>query len=65
MLDRTKENLAELIGLAQLCGHNARTANSRDVARTLWKMANEYAERAAKLSNGERPNIGDAPALLK
>lgn len=59
------ETLAEMIEMAQLCARNARVANSRGVARTLWKMATEYRERAAKLDNGRMPDIGDRPVLLK
>jgi hypothetical protein len=59
------DKLAEMIEMAELCARNARAANSRGVARTLWKMANEYAERAAKLDNGRMPEIDDPPALLK
>ena len=59
------ESLADLIDMAELCARNARAANSQGAARTLWKMATEYAQRAAKLDNGRMPNIGDPPAILK
>jgi len=59
------ETLVDLIELAHLSARNARVTNSREVARTLWKMATEYAERASKLDHGKMPDIGEPPALLR
>ena len=59
------ETLAQLNGLAELCARNARQANTRDVAQTLWRMATEYADKAAKMDGGKLPDIGPPPTLLK
>jgi hypothetical protein len=59
---QTSDDFAEL---ARLCAAQARLTNSREVAHALWKMANDYQQRAAQRDSGRLPNIGDLPALLK
>jgi hypothetical protein len=51
----------EYIAMARLCAKNSRTAQTKDVAAQLWKMAREYQEKAGKLDNGKLPDIGNAP----
>ena len=59
---QTYEELAEL---ARMCANNARIANCKEVADALWKMATEYAEKAAKLDSGVLPDIGKPPPWLE
>jgi hypothetical protein len=49
--------------LATMSARNARISTSKEVARELWKMAQEYQAEAAKL--GRMPDIGDPPQGLK
>jgi len=53
-----------LVDLARICAAQSRLTTSKDVAQTLWRLATDYLERAAKL-DGRRPDIGDPPALLR
>jgi hypothetical protein len=50
---------ADLVQLARICMRQARIAQSRDVADVLRQMAAEYQDKAAKLTGGEFPDIGD------
>lgn len=59
---QTSDDLEEL---AKVCAAQARLTQSRDVAASLWKMARDYQERAAKLDGGKLPDIGEPPDLLK
>ena len=59
---QTFEDFAEL---ARVCAAQARLTNSRDIAQALWKMANDYQERAAQRDSGQLPDIGAPLALLK
>jgi hypothetical protein len=47
----------ELLELASLCARNARISSDREVARELWKMAQEYQAEAAKRDNGRLPEF--------
>jgi hypothetical protein len=47
----------ELIELANLCARNARISSEKEVARELWKMAQEYQAEATKLNNGRLPEF--------
>ena len=51
----------EAFELATMCARNARISTDKDVARELWKMAQEYQAEAAKLDNGRQPELGDPP----
>ena len=55
---QTYEELAEL---ARICARNARIATNKQVVAELWKMAVEYAHKAAKLDSGTLPDIGKRP----
>jgi hypothetical protein len=44
---------------------NARSASTKQAARELWKIAQEYQAEAAKLDNGRLPDLGDPPQGLK
>jgi|HubBroStandDraft_6_1064221.scaffolds.fasta_scaffold8525557_1 hypothetical protein len=55
---QTYEELAEL---ARICARNARITTNKQVAAELWKMAGEYAHKAAKLDSGTLPDIGKPP----
>ena len=59
---QTFEDFAEL---ARVCAAQARLTNSREVAHALWKMANDYQERAAQLDSGQLPDVGDPPAFAE
>jgi len=59
------ETASDLAELAKICAAQARLTTSREVARSLWKLAADYQERAAKVDSGELPDIGDPPAVLK
>jgi hypothetical protein len=50
----------DLVELAQMCAHNARSAATEEVARELWQMAEEYQAKAATL--GSTPEIGAPPS---
>jgi hypothetical protein len=51
----------DCVAMARLCAKNARTAQTKEVARQLWKMAREHQAKAAELNNGELPHIGSPP----
>jgi len=54
----------EALQLAHMCAVNARLTTEKDVARELWKMAQEYQAEAAKLDSGTLPDLGPPPAGL-
>ena len=57
---------SEAFELALMSARNARSASTKQVARELWKMAQEYqAEAAAKLGNGRVLDLGSPPDSLK
>jgi hypothetical protein len=51
----------DLTELAKICAQHARIAADRSMATSLWKLAEEYQARAAKLDSGKSPDIGEAP----
>ena len=51
----------EALELAVMSARNARLSANKQVARELWKIAQEYQAEAAKLANGRLPDIGDPP----
>ena len=55
----------DLIELVRVCAAHARMTTDRSTALTLWQLAIEYQQRAAKLDAGILPDIGDPPAFLK
>jgi hypothetical protein len=48
----------ELVELARICWRNSQTAGTQQVALTLRRMATEYLQEAAKLDDGNVPDIG-------
>jgi hypothetical protein len=42
---------SEALELAVMSARNARTSSNKEVARELWKMAQEYQAEAAKLAS--------------
>ena len=54
----------DLVDLVRICSRNAYLASSTDVAATLWKMAIEYRDKAAKLDSGRVLDIGEPPPWL-
>ena len=56
---------SEALELALMSARNARSASTKQVARELWKMAQEYQADAAKLGNGRAPDLGSPPDTLK
>jgi hypothetical protein len=56
---------SEAFELAMMCARNARLASTKQVARELWKMAQEYQAEAAKLGNGKVPDLGSPPQGLE
>ena len=54
----------ESLELAEMCARNARIASNKDVARELWKMAQEYQAEVASLVNGALPELGDPPSSM-
>ena len=52
----------QLVELARLCANQARATSAKDVAATLWRMAQEYQQKAARLDSGELPDIGEKPS---
>jgi hypothetical protein len=54
----------DVIGLARICAMSARLAETEDVARTLWEIANEYREKAMAAGSGDLIDIGPPPAGL-
>ena len=54
----------ESLELAEMCARNARIASNKDVARELWKMAQEYQAEVAKLDDGRLPELGNPPQGL-
>jgi hypothetical protein len=43
----------------------ARGASNKQVARELWKIAQEYQAEAAKVDSDRVPDIGDPPARVR
>ena len=43
-----REDYADLVELAKICGRHSREANTRGVAAELWKLARDYQQRAAR-----------------
>jgi len=56
---------SEAFELALMSARNARSASTEQVARELWKMAQEYQAEAAKLGKGRVPDLGSPPYRLK
>jgi len=54
---------SEASELATMCARNARLSSTKQVARELWKMAQEYQSEAAQL--GTMPDLGDPPQGLE
>ena len=59
---RTYSEAAEL---AKMCARNARASSEKQVARELWKMAQEYQAEAAKLDDGRLLDLGTAPQWVE
>jgi len=47
-----------------LCANQARATSAKDVTATLWRMAQEYQRKAARLDSGKLPDIGEKPSDL-
>jgi len=58
----TMQTYEELIELARMCAKNAHIATMKEVARELWKMANEYRAKAMALDTSKPINIGEPPS---
>jgi len=56
---------SEVLELAMMSARNARCASTQQAARELWKIAQEYQAKAAKLDNGRMPDIGEPPQELE
>jgi hypothetical protein len=54
----------QLVELARLCHNQARATSAKDVAATLWSMAQGYQQKAARLDSGKLPDIGEKPSDL-
>ena len=54
---------SEAFELATMCARNARLSTDKQVAQELWKMAQEYRAKAAKL--GRMPDLGNPPQGLE
>ena len=54
---------SEAFELAIMCARNAHQSTNKQVARELWKMAQEYQAEAAKL--GRMPDLGNPPQGLE
>jgi hypothetical protein len=55
----------QALELAMMCARNARLSSNKQVARELWKMAQEYQAEAAKLDDGRLPSLGNQPQWLQ
>jgi hypothetical protein len=56
---------SEALELALMSAGNARSASTKQAARELWKIAQEYQAQAAKLGNGRGvPDLGSPPDRL-
>jgi hypothetical protein len=56
---------SDAIKLAEMSARCARLASNKQTARELWKIAQEYQAKAAKLNGGTPPDIGDPPQGLE
>jgi hypothetical protein len=65
MWETAMHTYSEASELALMSARNARSASTKQVARELWKMAQEYQAEAAKLGNGRVPDLGSPPDGLK
>jgi hypothetical protein len=52
---------SEVLELALISARNARLTSNKQVARELWKIAEEYQAEAAKLGDGKLPDLGNPP----
>jgi len=52
---------SEALDLAMMSARSARLSSNQQVARELWKIAQEYQAEAAKLDNGRLPDLGNPP----
>jgi hypothetical protein len=52
---------SEAIKLAEMSARRAHCASTKQIARELWKIAQEYQAEAGKLNGGTPPDIGDPP----
>ena len=52
---------SEALELALMSARNARLSSTKQAARELWKMAQEYLAEAAKLGDGKLPDLGEPP----
>ena len=57
--DAAMHTYSEVLELAMMSARNARLASTKQAARELWKIAQEYQAEAARL--GEMPDIGNPP----
>jgi hypothetical protein len=55
----------EALELATMCARNARISTDKNMARELWKMAQEYQAEVAELDNGRLPELGSPPHGLQ
>jgi hypothetical protein len=51
----------DMFELAVMSARSARLASNKQVARELWKIAQEYQAEAAKVDSDRMPDIGDPP----
>jgi hypothetical protein len=56
---------AELLEVAHVLAMQSHVTASKEVARELWRLAQDYQVRAAALHEGRLPNIGDPPTKLE
>jgi hypothetical protein len=56
---------SEVLELDRICAKNAHLSADKQVARELWKMAEEYRAEAGKLDSDKLPDLGNPPQGLE
>ncbi len=55
-------NVKDLVELAAICARRSRLVESESTANELWRLAEEYQQRAAKLvEHAALPHSGNTP----
>jgi hypothetical protein len=62
---RSYRTYNEAVKLAEMSARSARYASTKQIARELWKIAQEYQAEAAKLNGSTLPDIGEPPQGLE
>jgi hypothetical protein len=63
-MGETMPNFAELDEIARVLAVQSHVTANAQVARELWRLAQDYRVKAGALDGGKLPYIGDPPLIL-